>query len=94
MYEKSEVMRLMSKEDLDRIIALVEIEHKINPDEWDYLLDYLIKTKTSYGGGTLTAVSWSGAICTQGHRATFSGWLPHKGHNYDGSFTKVEDHDD
>ena len=39
--DKSEVMRLMSKEDLDRIIALVEIEHKSNPDEWDYLLDYL-----------------------------------------------------
>ena len=87
-------MRLMSKEDLDRVIALVEREHKNNPDEWDYLLDYLTKTKNCYGGGTLSAVSWSGAICVQSHRATFSGWLPYKGHNYDSSFTEVEDHDD
>ena len=36
MYEKSEVMRMMSKEDLDRIIALVEREYESNPEEWDY----------------------------------------------------------
>ena len=94
MYEKSEVMRMMSKEDLDRIIALVEREYERNPDEWDYLRDYLQKTKNCYGGGTLTAITWSGGICTQTHRATFSGWLPHNGHNYDSSFTQVEDNDD
>ena len=78
MYEKSEVMRMMSKEDLDRIIALVEREYESNPEEWDYLRDYLQKTKNCYGGGTLTAITWSGGICTQTHRATFAGWLPQK----------------
>mgnify|MGYP003110124339 FL=1 len=91
MYEKSEVMRMMSKEDLDRIIALVEREYESNPEGWDYLRDYLQKTKNCYGGGTLTAITWSGGICTQTHRATFAGWLPHKGHNYDGSFTRVDE---
>ena len=91
MYEKSEVMRMMSKEDLDRIIALVEREYESNPDEWDYLRDYLQKTKNCYGGGTLTAITWSGGICTQTHRATFAGWLPHNGYNYDGSFTRVDE---
>ena len=65
--------RLLSAENLDLLIELVE--DKLPDEKYQELHDYLVKTKASFGGGTLYAMCWSGAIATQNHLNDFDkGW--------------------
>ena len=65
--------RLLSKENLDLLIELVE--DKLPDDTYQELHTYLVKAKGSYGGGTLYAMCWAGAIACQYHRNDFDkGW--------------------
>ena len=65
--------RLLSAENLDLLIELVE--DKLPDEKYKELHDYLVKTKASFGGGTLYAMCWSGAIATQNHLNEFDkGW--------------------
>lgn len=65
--------RLLSKENLDLLIELVE--DKLPDDRYTELHDYLVKTKAAYGGGTLYAMCWAGAIASQHHNNHFDkGW--------------------
>jgi hypothetical protein len=61
--------RLLSAENLDLLIELVE--DKFPDEKYQELHDYLVKTKGSYGGGTLYALCWEGAIASQHHLSTF-----------------------
>lgn len=61
--------RLLSAENLDLLIEL--IEDKLPDEKYQELHDYLVKTKGSYGGGTLYVLCWKGAIASQYHLSTF-----------------------
>jgi len=51
------------------------VEDKLPDEKYTELHDYLVKTKAAYGGGTLYAMCWAGAIASQHHNNHFDkGW--------------------
>lgn len=62
--------RLLSLEDLDDLIALVE--EKASDPKYEKLLNFLQTARhNKYGDGSLYAVNWAGAICLQCHKSEF-----------------------